>query len=225
MTWGDIWAVRLTGRIGNKEFISDLIRVLAKSDSMDYIYSDAIKAINALDESADEIIITAIMSHELGDWESFAILEHLPYAEAYDLAVQKWEEEGDDDMDSYEMFACCLNGIGDRRGIKKIQDIYANENDATYIGDTLECLSVIHNVDIPELPDIYIKRKEQEARQKAREKEFGQLAREYRKKKEEGTLRNNASIVPFKRQTPKIGRNEPCPCRSGKKYKKCCLKK
>lgn len=24
---------------------------------------------------------------------------------------------------------------------------------------------------------------------------------------------------------PKIGRNEPCPCRSGKKYKKCCLNK
>jgi len=27
------------------------------------------------------------------------------------------------------------------------------------------------------------------------------------------------------RQSRKIGRNEPCPCRSGKKYKKCCLLK
>ena len=27
---------------------------------------------------------------------------------------------------------------------------------------------------------------------------------------------------PIRRGTPKIGRNEPCPCRSGKKYKKCC---
>ncbi len=26
------------------------------------------------------------------------------------------------------------------------------------------------------------------------------------------------------RSTPKIGRNEPCPCGSGKKYKKCCGK-
>ena len=24
------------------------------------------------------------------------------------------------------------------------------------------------------------------------------------------------------RDQPKIGRNEPCPCGSGKKYKKCC---
>jgi hypothetical protein len=27
---------------------------------------------------------------------------------------------------------------------------------------------------------------------------------------------------PIKRATPKTGRNEPCPCASGKKYKKCC---
>ncbi|MCX7765566.1 MAG: SEC-C metal-binding domain-containing protein, partial [Candidatus Sumerlaeia bacterium] len=29
-------------------------------------------------------------------------------------------------------------------------------------------------------------------------------------------------IMPVRRQGPKIGRNEPCPCGSGKKYKKCC---
>jgi len=27
---------------------------------------------------------------------------------------------------------------------------------------------------------------------------------------------------PYVRREPKIGRNEPCPCGSGKKYKKCC---
>jgi SEC-C motif len=28
---------------------------------------------------------------------------------------------------------------------------------------------------------------------------------------------------PFVHRAPKIGRNEPCPCGSGRKYKKCCL--
>jgi hypothetical protein len=28
--------------------------------------------------------------------------------------------------------------------------------------------------------------------------------------------------VPFVREAPKVGRNEPCPCGSGKKYKRCC---
>ncbi len=31
-----------------------------------------------------------------------------------------------------------------------------------------------------------------------------------------------SDTVPFVRDTPKVGRNEPCPCGSGKKYKKCC---
>ena len=30
--------------------------------------------------------------------------------------------------------------------------------------------------------------------------------------------------IPYKKETKKIGRNEPCPCGSGKKYKKCCGK-
>ena len=31
--------------------------------------------------------------------------------------------------------------------------------------------------------------------------------------------------MPYVRETPKVGRNDPCPCGSGKKYKKCCLGK
>ncbi len=27
---------------------------------------------------------------------------------------------------------------------------------------------------------------------------------------------------PFEREAPRVGRNEPCPCGSGSKYKKCC---
>lgn len=33
-------------------------------------------------------------------------------------------------------------------------------------------------------------------------------------------ISENASYI---RETPKVGRNEPCPCGSGKKFKKCCL--
>jgi hypothetical protein len=30
-------------------------------------------------------------------------------------------------------------------------------------------------------------------------------------------------VIPFIREAPKVGRNDPCPCGSGKKYKRCCL--
>ena len=31
-----------------------------------------------------------------------------------------------------------------------------------------------------------------------------------------------APAQPVERDAPKVGRNDPCPCGSGKKYKKCC---
>ena len=38
-------------------------------------------------------------------------------------------------------------------------------------------------------------------------------------------LYKSAQPQPYRRPEPKIGRNEPCPCGSGKKYKRCCLGK
>lgn len=34
-----------------------------------------------------------------------------------------------------------------------------------------------------------------------------------------------AAATPIRRLEPKVGRNEPCPCGSGKKYKQCCMRK
>jgi uncharacterized protein YecA (UPF0149 family) len=30
------------------------------------------------------------------------------------------------------------------------------------------------------------------------------------------------TTAPVRRDIPKVGRNQPCPCGSGKKYKNCC---
>ena len=34
---------------------------------------------------------------------------------------------------------------------------------------------------------------------------------------------HNSAQTPFRREHPKIGRNDACPCGSGKKYKRCCV--
>ena len=44
-------------------------------------------------------------------------------------------------------------------------------------------------------------------------------------KKEEGVWYFDDSEFPFQQvvnEGPKVGRNDPCPCGSGKKFKKCC---
>ena len=37
--------------------------------------------------------------------------------------------------------------------------------------------------------------------------------------------RAGVGLEPVARKTPKVGRNDPCPCGSGKKFKKCCINK
>ncbi len=32
-------------------------------------------------------------------------------------------------------------------------------------------------------------------------------------------------VEPIKKAKAEVGRNDPCPCGSGKKYKQCCMKK
>ncbi|MCL1987642.1 MAG: SEC-C metal-binding domain-containing protein, partial [Firmicutes bacterium] len=46
-------------------------------------------------------------------------------------------------------------------------------------------------------------------------------------KKEEmhTNIDDTAEKKPVRRAVAKIGRNEPCPCGSGKKYKQCCMQK
>ena len=42
---------------------------------------------------------------------------------------------------------------------------------------------------------------------------------------EEGHLKDSVKeAAPAQRTVQKVGRNDPCPCGSGKKYKKCCGK-
>jgi preprotein translocase subunit SecA len=70
-----------------------------------------------------------------------------------------------------------------------------------------------------EAEELERQRREAEARQKiqfqhAEASAFGEEA-------EEGVDADNPSATPFVREAPKVGRNDPCPCGSGKKYKQC----
>ena len=51
------------------------------------------------------------------------------------------------------------------------------------------------------------------------------LAEHVESLRDEWARRYNAGSRAGTRRSAKIGRNEPCPCASGKKYKKCCLGK
>jgi preprotein translocase subunit SecA len=56
---------------------------------------------------------------------------------------------------------------------------------------------------------------------------MSKIAMPHAQKKEEFQEEFSEEGLPveqYKRSEPKVGRNGPCPCNSGKKYKKCCGK-
>ena len=61
----------------------------------------------------------------------------------------------------------------------------------------------------------------------ARQERWAQEDREADEREARGEIEtvdyDHGYTEPFVRDTPKTGRNDPCPCGSGKKYKKCCL--
>ena len=220
LAWGDIWTVRLMGRIGDSAFVPDLVRVLNRSDSLSYIHGDAIRALNGIDESGHEEILNAIRSENVSDEISvLALLEHLPYYEAFDFALQLWREEK---VDSFEMYGNCLEGIGDVRGIEVLREIY---REVDVVDDSLETLSLIHSEEIPELPELRRRRVEDEERQLRRRKELDEMSAMASLKDvySQSEDRPPAKVLPM--TVEKVGRNQPCPCGSGKKYKNCCLMK
>jgi len=223
--WGDIWAVQIMGKIASPAFIPHLLRVLNETDGLSYIHDYALSAINGIaHDEGDKLLLDAVRKNEVENGISvMSILRHLSYPETYELALEKWHDDTND-IDDYETFAICLEGIGDPRGVKTLQDIYNNETSHPGVGEPLECLAKLHDMDIPELAAIEAQRRENEKFRKNRAMELAQLARNYEKNKDRDAALP-AQILPFKRETQKVGRNEPCPCGSGKKYKKCCLRK
>lgn len=220
-TWGDLWAVRLMGQIGDSAFVPELVRVVRETEGISYIHEDAIRALNGIDPDGHEELLRFLQEGEITDSiDLLGLLEHLPYPKSFDMARQLWR---DDRLESLEMLGSCLEGIGDVRGIELLQEIY-EESEAEHIGRSLETLCLLHDRDIPELPELRHQRRLNEERRQHRWQELNKLAGKANKK---GLPSHSAgkAITVLPRSVQKVGRNQPCPCGSGKKYKRCCLLK
>ena len=106
------------------------------------------------------------------------------------------------------------NDLVRRWAFEALQEIFF-EGNAIFVGDSLEVLGLLYNRDVPELPTIRREREAHLERQRERMRELNELA----EKAQEG------KVTTARRKRPKMGRNDPCPCGSGKKYKKCCMEK
>lgn len=97
-----------------------------------------------------------------------------------------------------------LDGIND--SLKEPNPIDTMEKD-TVVRLDIDCEKLYYNMVGCNAEWLYTLPQWNEILTKERQKEL------YRKQKDSGTIRH---------EEPKVGRNDPCPCGSGKKYKYCC---
>ncbi|KKO20996.1 MAG: hypothetical protein DCC43_12465 [Candidatus Brocadia sp.] len=119
-------------------------------------------------------------------------------------------------------------------GLEIVRKLIIDEIYEPFITDLQEDLIIACTIMEERIPE-YEEWKEAVGQRRAKAEErkrnfFGKLPRSGR---DEGvdyhtsgdTTQNDQKTHTIFRDAPKIGRNEPCPCGSGKKYKKCCLGK
>ena len=94
-----------------------------------------------------------------------------------------------------------------------------------FIFESLEALSLIHSQEIYEMSSTHREGNEFEERRLRRWQELNKGTAKGSKTEAESESKDKATVKVPSVRSNKVGRNEPCACGSGKKYKKCCLLK
>jgi hypothetical protein len=124
------------------------------------------------------------------------------------------------------------------RGIEVVRGEIASGYDAWYssLEEHLLPVAEVLGIGLPEADSWRRQRAEQEEQRAARLAEMAELDRRFKASKARGIdpfarLGTNEPVAraplpavaePVRRVEPRVGRNDPCPCGSGKKSKKCC---
>lgn len=147
-------------------------------------------------------------------------LEQFATDQAAEKTIEYWENGI---LDFHEMFVLTLQEIGSKIGY----DYLAGEkiqNMPEYLLETLIILGTIHGEEKQRLKLYKADLTEQKTARKNSSlfDFFNQSAGgnfKFADEDEEYSRNSDGTIV---RTEEKVGRNDPCPCGSGKKYKKCC---
>lgn len=207
--WAPIHACDLIGALGDAAAVPTLLGVLERTDLVDYLHMSALNAVVELGPEALEPVLELHARTHDGDLR-MSLSEILGKLDVRDDRVLRalllqLEER-------VEFGAGCLAEYGDPAALPKLSaalDVYRLSEDATPMADhaVIELRHAIEELGGTLSPS-------QKAKvAKLRQRQLGSMALL------SGEEREGAPVV----RRPKLGRNQPCWCGSGKKYKRCHL--
>jgi len=114
--------------------------------------------------------------------------------------------------------------LGSAKGFPRVQAMVEEGYDRGYLSltESLYAYCLISGTEHPSLPQWKREIEAEAQRLAARKAELSQLAKGISSRSASKRLFGFGSGIEPYVNTNKVGRNDPCPCGSGKKYKKCC---
>jgi HEAT repeat protein len=237
--WLGLWCVDLLGQLRHTPAV-DLMIAAMRDDEGDFLKQSAVVALSRLDSNQvvpkleasfanDDIYYRMRVADTLGK-------SLCPLAEA--CLVRLLPHETDHEVTSalcgalYDL--CATEGLEEWR-----QVILQDRFDSSYndVRESLVTLAKMVDYNPPEMEQWRAEVQTASYGLARRERFLGKLGmtveqadtmkrliEQLAEQREEParSYESPAALVPIRRDTPKIGRNDPCPCGSGKKYKKCC---
>ena len=146
-----------------------------------------------------------------------------------DTTVQKCLEllPQDKDLDIRTKLADALLAQFPDEGIEPVREMVqrrAYDADSLDLPARLVAVSTVMGVSFPELPVWKREVEEKQAQSERRMREMGHFSQAPPAPVAPERSDDSLEHKPFLRLEEKVGRNDPCPCGSGKKFKKCCMK-
>jgi len=236
---------KLAGKLRLEEAAEPLLRMFEAD--WDWYNEEAQKALKAIGTPATAQ--TVAQHYPQAVWHSrlysTGVLEAIHHTDAVEMILPLIETEEEDDLR-------CMLGIAivshfDQRAIEPAMKIYNEDPEDPEREEILSrvfACTTLMELDKPEADVWHMRLQKSQDRSEESRQNFDRVFGSYLKKlianpkidrydeSDDDWLVTDASeeyerlppTEPIVREGVRIGRNEPCPCGSGKKYKKCCLR-
>ncbi len=229
--WGPIHAVDLLAELGAEAAIQPMLRLLVGTEWMTIIHDRAIQGLPRLGPAVLEPALAAYAETSDPDVRPglTSVLAKLNVQDEriYQILTEELEENPD-------LGAGHLAEYGDPRALPLLSaaiDRYESRGDQMMVNQALvELKAAIEDLGGEVTPEQQAKIDRILEPDERRRREFRAALNRLAEQEALETLSAHAARAPAPEPPPpraarKIGRNDPCPCGSGKKYKKCCLGK
>ena len=196
-----IYNVFMAGELRTESVIPDLVKIL-DNDEGDIVLEEVTRALVKIGSATVIDAVEKVALHEYNCFYSIDVLAKIKSKAAEEVLLRLFEQT--DDLTSKTMIADALCQQLSVKAIPLVEKLLVEGYDSGMLNleESLYANLVMNEVNHPYLQEMKRDLEEEESRFNNRKQ----------------TLAISTPV-----QTEKIGRNDPCPCGSGKKYKKCCL--